>query len=70
MWKFQIEYTWDAIMSLPLKLHHMFRQLPLPKNDHEGKESLDEIEERIIGIISGHFISSQLTFFQLQQIQP
>ena len=62
MWKFQIEYTWDTIMSLPLRIHHMFGQLTLPKNDHEGKENLDEIEERIIGIISGHFISSQNDF--------
>ena len=40
--KFQIEYTWDTTLSLPLTLNQMFGQLPV----HEDKQEGEEIDER------------------------
>ena len=45
MWNFQIEYTWDTILSLPLTLHKMFGQLSMLKVNHGVKVHQDKIIE-------------------------
>ena len=50
MWNFQIEYTWDTILSLPLRLHQKFGQLSSPEVEHGGKVNKDEIKEHQVEI--------------------
>ena len=50
MWNFQIEYTWDTILSLPLRLHQKFGQLSSPEVEHGGKVNKDEIKEHQVKI--------------------
>ena len=50
MWNFQIKYTWDTILSLPLRLHQKFGQLSSPEVEHGGKVNKDEIKEHQVEI--------------------